>query len=276
MPGTVERVSRFKWPGATGEVNPNLKRSYVWEAETVRRAILDAVWRIAQNGVTRECLADGAVSESKFAAALVPDLSRQDGSVTVQKLGDGCLTADATGRLKVEDLFATGAKFADRTITAACLATAVGAYAIPAGTMLWFAGETAPYGWLECNGQEQLVSTYPALAAACGTLWGTPAGGALYFKLPDFRGYFERGWAHEATTDPDKATRAGGDHVGSTQANQVKAHTHEMHTLYFLSGTPTAVRPYMTSTNPYVIETEMTGGQESRPKNVSLMKIVKW
>ena len=277
MPGTVERTNRFVWPAMADETNPDLKRSFVWEAETLRRAILDAVWRIAENGVTRECLADGAVLMSKFATAVQADLSLQNGAVTALKFADGALTADATGRLKVEDLFATGAKFADGAVVAAGLAAAVGAYAIPAGTMLWFAGETAPVGWFECNGQEQRIATYPALAAACGTRWGTASGGALWFKLPDYRGYFDRGWAHGTTNDPDKATRVGGDHVGSSQGDETKAH---VHTWKMTAANPlafTGTSRVLPASNPASVVTSAgTGGADSRPLNVALMKIIKW
>jgi microcystin-dependent protein len=279
MPGTVERTNRFVWPAMADETNPDLKRSFVWEAETLRRAILDAVWRIAADGVTRECLADGAVPMSKFATAVQAALSLQDGAVTVLKLADGALTADATGRLKVEDLFATGAKFADGAVVAAGLAAAVGAYAIPAGTMVWFAAETVPVGWFECNGQEQRIATYPALAAACGTRWGTAAGGPLWFKLPDYRGYFDRGWAHGTTNDPDKATRVGGDHVGSEQGDAVKPHLHTVRaTALNFTGPLAGTQRYVQTALPYGNVTpnvEQVSGVESRPKNKMLMKIIK-
>lgn len=272
MPGTVERVNRFVWPATSGETTPDLKRSFVWEAETLRRAVLDAVWRIAAGGVTRECLADRAISESKLETAVQSQVGLDDLTVTVLKFAAACLSADAAGRAKVQDGYLTAAKFADATITAGKLASAVGAYTIPAGTMLLFSGETAPAGWFECNGQEQRISDYPALAAACGTLWGTPAGGALYFKLPDFRGYFSRGWNHTASNDPDVATRVGGNHVGSTQQDAVKAHTHPYAVRGVLGGTIMGRYVYVSSTQ----STNSSGGGESRPINKALMKIIKW
>lgn len=43
-------------------------------------------------------------------------------------------------------------------------------------------------GWLICDGQERLISSYPALAAALGTTYGTAPSGTSYFMVPDLRG----------------------------------------------------------------------------------------
>lgn len=62
---------------------------------------------------------------------------------------------------------------------------------VPAGTILPFGGATAPSGWLLCDGSSVSQSSYPALYAAIGVLWGNPGGGS--FNLPDGRGAFFRG-----------------------------------------------------------------------------------
>lgn len=64
---------------------------------------------------------------------------------------------------------------------------------IPSGAVLYFAGQTAPSGWLKANGAAVSRSTYAALFAAIGTTYGTGDGRST-FNLPDLRGEFVRGW----------------------------------------------------------------------------------
>ena len=61
---------------------------------------------------------------------------------------------------------------------------------VPAGTILPFAGTTAPVGWLLCNGQSVSAATYAALYAAIGTTYG---GGGGNFYLPNVQGKFLMG-----------------------------------------------------------------------------------
>ena len=85
-----------------------------------------------------------------------------------------------------------------------------------AGSIAGFALETAPVGWLVCDGSTVASATYPALYTAIGhALWG---GDADNFGLPDLRGKFIRGWANGSSNDPNRADRtAGADEVGSQQ-----------------------------------------------------------
>jgi len=82
------------------------------------------------------------------------------------------------------------------------------------GTINGFGMSTAPTGWLICDGSGVASATYMALYNAIGTTWG---GNSTTFTLPDLRGKFIRGWANGSTNDPDRATRTGGDVVGSNQ-----------------------------------------------------------
>ncbi len=59
------------------------------------------------------------------------------------------------------------------------------AVGMPTGSMIQFAGSTAPAGFLVCDGSEVGQATYPQLYAALGTTWGAAAPG--FFKLPDLR-----------------------------------------------------------------------------------------
>lgn len=68
-----------------------------------------------------------------------------------------------------------------------------GSWYTPPGAVMSFAMASAPLGWLKANGQALSRSTYAALFAAIGTLYGAGDGSST-FNLPDLRGEFIRGW----------------------------------------------------------------------------------
>lgn len=112
------------------------------------------------------------------------------------------------------------------------LAAAVAQALNPAGSVMTFAGSTAPSGYLHCDGSAVSRTTYADLFAAIGTAHGS-GDGSTTFNLPDYRGRFLRGWANGQATDPDRASRttmstggATGDNVGSVQGHSFQTHTH--------------------------------------------------
>jgi phage-related tail fiber protein len=62
---------------------------------------------------------------------------------------------------------------------------------IPVGAIIYFANSTIPTGYLKANGANVSRTTYAALFAAIGTLWGA-GDGSTTFTLPDMRGEFIR------------------------------------------------------------------------------------
>lgn len=103
---------------------------------------------------------------------------------------------------------------------------------VPPGTIVAYAGDTPPPGWLLCDGSEISRSQYAALFAAIGTAHGE-GDGASTFNLPDYRGYFLRGVDMGAGRDPDATSRSmpnpggnNGDAVGSVQNDQLQSHKH--------------------------------------------------
>ena len=90
---------------------------------------------------------------------------------------------------------------------------------IPSGAVMAFAMNTAPTGWLACNGTS--ISTggnNASLFAAIGYTYGGSGGS---FKLPDLRGYFVRGLDNSRGIDPSRA-------LGSDQADEFKSHKHKI------------------------------------------------
>ena len=58
---------------------------------------------------------------------------------------------------------------------------------LPTGSVIPFAGKTAPTGWLMCQGQAVSRTTYAQLFSVIGTTFGS-GDGSTTFNLPDLRG----------------------------------------------------------------------------------------
>lgn len=86
------------------------------------------------------------------------------------------------------------------------------------GAIVQFGGDTAPTGWLECDGSAVSRTTYADLFAAIGTHWGS-GDGSTTFNLPDYRGEFPRGWDNGRGVDAGRA-------IGSAQAAAFAEHLH--------------------------------------------------
>jgi microcystin-dependent protein/hemin uptake protein HemP len=153
---------------------------------------------------------------------------------------------------------------------------------IPVGAEMFWPKETPPAGWLEENGAAISRTTYAALFAVISTMYGS-GDGSTTFNLPDSRGMFLRVWDHGAAIDPDRASRTdrgdgtSGDHVGTEQAEALKAHTHAM-------PAKTATRDEMYGDGSAgdglggssSKTTGSTGGNETRPVNTTRMMIIKY
>jgi hypothetical protein len=99
---------------------------------------------------------------------------------------------------------------------------------VPIGTVVAFAGESTPHGWLLCDGRELKKDEYETLFERIGTTYGDGGGKDGYFSLPDYRGIFLRGVSGDAPIelDPDRDGRdapyekgTGGNAVGSRQGD---------------------------------------------------------
>ena len=63
---------------------------------------------------------------------------------------------------------------------------------VPIGSVLDFAGNTPPTGYLLCGGQAVSRTTYASLFTVIGTLWGV-GDGSTTFNVPDLRGFVVAG-----------------------------------------------------------------------------------
>jgi microcystin-dependent protein len=88
---------------------------------------------------------------------------------------------------------------------------------VMAGVIEAFGGDTAPDGYLECDGSAVSRATYARLFTAIGTKWGT-GDGSTTFNLPDLKDEFLRGAGDSRV-------------VGSSQTDAIKSHLHAAGTL---------------------------------------------
>ena len=140
----------------------------------------------------------------------------------------------------------------------------------PAGAVTAFAGQAAPAGWLECDGSAVNRTTYSNLFSVIGTTYGQGDTNTT-FNLPELRGEFIRGWDHGRGVDTNPVARV----FGSWQTNMIQSHTHD------LAQTNLLIQNLSAGSNTNVYwgtgqTTGATGGNETRPRNVALLYIIKW
>ena len=136
---------------------------------------------------------------------------------------------------------------------------------VPSGTVLYFAGQTAPAGWLKANGAAVSRTAYAALFAAIGTTYGVGDGRST-FNLPDLRGEFIRSWDDGRAIDINRA-------LGSWQADEFRSHSHGI-------GVNRQADNDRGSNSSTVSvdtdgQTDPAGGIETRPRNIALLACIK-
>lgn len=138
---------------------------------------------------------------------------------------------------------------------------------VQAGSVVYHAANAAPTGFIKANGATVSRTTYADLFASIGTLYGAGDGSST-FEVPDLRGEFMRGFDDGRGVDASRV-------FGSTQADELKAHTH------------TILKHFGGATNPGNVasgetvsvgsdNTGATGGTETRPRNVALLACIKF
>lgn len=159
-------------------------------------------------------------------------------------------------------------------------------YLVPTGAVMAFARNSAPSGWLECNGNAISRTLYPDLFAAIGISFGA-GDGSTTFNLPNLRGEFIRGWDNGRGVDSGRT-------FGSAQSGAIQSHTHSVtdpghkHTSISSNG---QASPSSTDTTPGEfgakniyedtttavtnISIQSSGGTETRPRNIAMLYCIK-
>ncbi len=193
--------------------------------------------------------------------------------------GTGNNSAGSAGQVLTSD----GTKFAPQNLPPAVIT----------GSILMWPANTAPTGYLECDGSAISRTTFAALFAITGTVFGT-GDGSTTFNIPDMRGYFPRGWAHGGSVDSGRT-------FGSTQAAAFASHTHAatvtdpkhshaeqggvggggFDTIAIVNGGSGSSGPLSSglvtaaAATGITVSNASTGGAETRPINLALMFIIK-
>ena len=180
-------------------------------------AILISGSNIADNSITTDKILDLQVKTDDIDNLAVTTGKIANLNVTTAKLANSTGTSDGV----------TTAKIADGAVTEAKINSAV--IFTPVGTVITFAGDKPPVGYLKCNG-DSINNGNTAISGNFinNTAIGTIDTSALYAivggTLPDLRGEFIRGWADdtsEIARDKDRLIR-------TSQTDQNKQHNHSI------------------------------------------------
>lgn len=93
------------------------------------------------------------------------------------------------------------------------------ASAMPVGFMAALPVNKIPPGWLEVDHSVHSIAAYPDLAAFLGGVFNDGTEPAGYFRLPESRGEFLRGWDHSRGLD-------AGREIGTDQPDGYPSHRH--------------------------------------------------
>ena len=141
------------------------------------------------------------------------------------------------------------------------------------GQVAAYARNSAPQGWLKCNGAAISRSTYASLFKIIGTTFGA-GNGTTTFNLPDLRGEFIRGWDDARGIDTGRAFGSAQaaskllGHVGEVGPGQLAIALENPD----LSETYSAQGRTATSTGALISHTKYS----ARPRNVAMLYCIKF
>jgi len=182
----------------------------------------------------------------------------------------GTLTLDAA---PTANLQAATKKYVDDQIAAVDVSDPT-----PAGTVIYSARQTAPTGYLICDGSVVSRTTYATLFSAIGTAFGAGDGSST-FALPDLRGQFVRSWNSGANNQSVTSGVDSGRSFGSGQTDQLQSHTH---TVPYRAAGPSGAISSIGDNAGVADSSKSTNfgdvgrfGDETRPVNVALLACIK-
>lgn len=152
---------------------------------------------------------------------------------------------------------------------------------VPVGAVFYMSKPTVPYGYLEANGQVISRSTYVDLWNYLGQ--PNTGNGSTTFNIIDLRAEFIRSWDNGRGIDTNRQ-------IGSNQESTNLAHNHGSagddqlgswsNGVAGWPGTSRGTFQYDAKSNygggGQIWDTTTDGANESRPRNVALMPVIKW
>jgi hypothetical protein len=180
--------------GSKGDLTVNSSSDWSLNTNSVELA------NMANVSVGTNELIDSSVVNSKIAANAIQTSYIQDNAITNAKMAD-----DSVNTAEIVSQAVTRAKVTPGGFN-------------PVGTVIWYAGSSAPAGYLKANGD--------SIANGSGTTQGITANFSELYAvvgstLPDLRGEFIRGWDDGKGTDSGRA-------IKSTQSGQNESHGHSV------------------------------------------------
>lgn len=139
----------------------------------------------------------------------------------------------------------------------------------PVGTIIQSAAQSAPNGYILCDGREISRTTFANLFTVIGETFGSGDGNTT-FNIPDMRGQFVRGYDPSGSVDPDGSSRG----FGSIQVDALQQHIHETELIGSTNGsvgiaTTTTGQQNLNSDSGEVDNAYRTS-TETRPTNIAL------
>ena len=233
-----------------------------------------------------------ATTQAGIATTQASNASTSASTATTQASNASTSATTATTQAGIATTQASNAS-ASAAAAAASAASVSTDKLVPSAAIAYFAQNTAPTGWLKANGAAISRTTYAALFAQIGTVFGV-GDGSTTFNVPDLRGEFLRGWDDGRGVDTSRA-------FGSFQAQSYESHTHtataDTHNGHthgnsignifgdIVSGTPVGGAGVDNNDNyptglagihSHVITVNSSGGTETRPRNVALLACIKF
>lgn len=96
---------------------------------------------------------------------------------------------------------------------------------MPAGSVITYAAEAAPSGWLLCNGAAYPESQYPTLFKAISRTYGGDASAGT-FRVPDLRGRVPVGYGSGAGLTARALNSPSGAETHTLSIEQIPSHAH--------------------------------------------------
>jgi len=193
--------------GNKGDIQVNSSTDWVIQNNAIEQA------HLADNSIGNNEIIDGSITGGKLASLAISTAQLAATAVTTAKIANDAVTID-----KVADNAVDTAQLANDAVepTKISQTTQAGYGFTPAGTVIWYAGSTAPTGYLKANGD--------SIPNGSGTVQGVTTNFAGLYAivgsaLPDLRGEFVRGFDDGRNVDQSRAIR-------STQTDITKSHTH--------------------------------------------------
>ena len=114
--------------------------------------------------------------------------------------------------------------FTDGQILTASQLNTLESFTIPTGGVITWTTNTAPTGWLLCDGTAVSRTTYSALFAVIGTTYGS-GNGSTTFNVPNLKGRVPVG-RDSAQTEFDALAETGGAKTHTLTTSEMPSHSH--------------------------------------------------